>query len=366
MATRLEKKSAELMLKKLNAKLKMLFEQQGSDPQIPRQQGQGQQLPQFGGGNNIQAQMMAMQQQQLGNQNALFRGQQEQIYDNAPGIVQGNAAQYGFDPKIGEEYFGNAAFDGLRMGEEGGAPNWNDSVSGKTLDNFRGADLSGDSKVNYGGIKQPKVGGIKPEVDSMDFNWGNALMMGVQAIPSLYNIGKGTFGKTEVEKPGDYYNKNRGQANQLMANRRVNVDPQLEAETAAQNTLQGRLRDSGSISSGQYRTNMQSANLGGMRNRASILANKQNQDLGYMGQQAEMLNAQGENMSQIDMGVGQWNAQNRSMKEGYLGQGISDLGQWAGTQQLMRNQQLTDEQRLQILSVFNTNSPKYFSKSYNS
>ena len=81
---------------------------------------------------------------------------------------------------------------------------------------------------------------------------------------------------------------------------------------------------------------------------ASVLAHKQNVDLGYQGEQAQFMYGAGQDMSNIDFSVAGINQEAKAARRGYLGQAASDFSNMLQSNRLMKNQKTRDEQLMDI------------------
>ena len=81
-----------------------------------------------------------------------------------------------------------------------------------------------------------------------------------------------------------------------------------------------------------------------MRGDQSVRSWEQNQNLGFQAQQAQTMLGVGEQRAGMDFNVANINQQADAARRAMLGQGFSDLSEYAQTQQLMKNQQSRDSQ----------------------
>lgn len=194
-----------------------------------------------------------------------------------------------------------------------------------------------------------------PEARSNTFNTLGTLS------PVLYNSFVG-LKKPDYLNASDYYNPYEGelrnlmgQGETLMANRRYNINPQLEANRAAQNALNRNITNV-STSTGNLMSNLLGSSAARMRSDAAAYAAKQNADNQYRGQEAQYLANYGNVLGQLGAqkaqtryGVDVYNQQTLANKRNYLGTATSQLSQYLQNRELMRNQAERDKEQLQIL-----------------
>ena len=171
---------------------------------------------------------------------------------------------------------------------------------------------------------------------------------GMAAISPVISNLIGGLGKSQRLNARDYYNPNRDKIMSLMSNRRMNINPQLDAVLNSERTGQYNLKNSAN-SRGELMGNLMGLQNNAMRNRASIYANKQNADLGYQGQEAEMLNNLGAGQQQANWNVMDYNNQNIANKRNMWRAGLSQLSQYSQSKELMKNQQTQDQNKYAAL-----------------
>lgn len=167
----------------------------------------------------------------------------------------------------------------------------------------------------------------------------------------------GGMRKAEQINARDYYNPNRNQVASLMRDRRVNVQPQLDAILDTESTANYNLRNF-SNSRGESMANRTALSNVAGRNRSAVLAGKQNQDLGYMGEEAGMLAGLGQQEAQANWNTMDWNMQSLANKRNMWRAGLSQLSQYGQMKELMGNQKLQDENKTNIYKdMFGSISP---------
>ena len=157
----------------------------------------------------------------------------------------------------------------------------------------------------------------------------------------------GGMRKAEQINARDYYNPNRNKVASLMRDRRVNVQPQLDAILDTESTANYNLRNF-SNSRGESMANRTALSNVAGRNRSAVLAGKQNQDLGYMGEEAGMLAGLGQQEAQANWNTMDWNMQSLANKRNMWRAGLSQLSQYGQMKELMGNQQMQDQNKLGI------------------
>lgn len=169
-----------------------------------------------------------------------------------------------------------------------------------------------------------------------------------ELAPIMYNVGQGMFGKTEDYNYNKYTNPYIGSIRSTMRNRRYNIDPRLEANRLSQATYNRNLSQAGASPSQLY-ANMLSGVSGRQRADAAAYAEMQNMNNQYLGQQAEMDYNLGRDISGLKQYGYEANLRNRAAKRNYMSTGLTQLQQYTQVQELMKNQKLTDKQKLDLL-----------------
>ncbi len=183
-------------------------------------------------------------------------------------------------------------------------------------------------------------------------NWLNGklgdIMPSLATLAPVFSNMIGGLKPAQQLNARDYYNPNRNKIMSLMANRRTNIQPQLDAVLSSERTGQYNLRNTAN-SRGELMGNLTGLQNNAMRNRASIYANKQNMDLGYQGQEAEMLNSLGAGEQQANWNTMDYNNQNIANKRNMWRAGLSQLSQYSQSKDLMKNQMTQDQNKLAAL-----------------
>ena len=166
--------------------------------------------------------------------------------------------------------------------------------------------------------------------------------------PALYNLGQ-SFAKPEVESVTA--NPYLGNVNRLMAGRRMNVQPALNANR--------RSRAIGNYNLSQMNTNT-GANLAARTQlaaseyatNADIYSNASNVNNAYAGEYAQVLGNLGNQYVANKMTIDDLNARNRAARRNYGSAAMSQIGEGAQMQQLMRNQAKMGDLSLSALIPF--------------
>jgi hypothetical protein len=177
-----------------------------------------------------------------------------------------------------------------------------------------------------------------------------------QLAPVFANLGS-MFQKDDTVNPRDFYNTRRDKVASLMANRRVNVQPQLDEILGSEKTAYYNLRNSAN-SRGELQGNIAGIANTAMRNRSAVLANKQNADLGYMGQEAEALAGLGQQEASANWNAMDYNAATLANRRNIWRTGLSQLSQYSQMKELQGNQLLQDKNREKTLhDIFGSIAP---------
>ena len=166
--------------------------------------------------------------------------------------------------------------------------------------------------------------------------------------PALYNLGQ-SFAKPEVESVTA--NPYLGNVNRLMAGRRMNIQPALNANR--------RSRSIGNYNLSQMNTNT-GANLAARTQlaaseyatNADIYSNASNVNNAYAGEYAQVLGNLGNQYVANKITIDDINARNRAARRNYGSAAMSQIGEGAQMQQLMRNQAKMGDLSLSALIPF--------------
>lgn len=221
----------------------------------------------------------------------------------------------------------------------------------KNLPAYNKGILSTPAPINYTSILNDKItpysstvtNGKTPNTISAGFDW----LGGIGSLaPVMYNMIQGSK-SPEVEQAIN--NPYTGNINRTMARRRYNVSPLNEAiirnrNIAGYNASQANTNTGASMA---MRTNLAAQTDSALANAWNT---KQNADNQYAGDYANTLNSLGQQAVQARSRVNEINARNRAMPRNYAASAASQFGQWAQTQQQMRNQMNRDAMTMPFLS----------------
>lgn len=394
MATRIAKKTAELMMAKLKAKLDALYSDQESHPsKQPNQMMTGQK---FGGGGRIPMYEgpygsstvnpflnynIQNAQDQVGDYSRYHNVDQPAQYDTMTGqpivgyrhpedipynlpAVQGKAAndnpQSPVSPKVRATQPSTQGIDNGPTEQRALAgpyvpkvetpmalASYGD-VGGPTMGltgskNASNYDLS--TPNSYSDAKNQ--GGSGPDQSGMD--WAGIAGGIASFAPGLYNLAN-AFRKPEVERPQDYYNPQYNNAMSLMRNRRFDVRPLLEQNLLNQNTYNRNLRNTAS-SRGELMSNMAGGYGSRLRADSGAYATKSQMDAGYRGEEAQMRAQLGQQRAQTNMQVGDWNARNRAAQRNYGAAAATNIGDVSSMLLRNRNMKSADQMRTEAMSA---------------
>ena len=185
-------------------------------------------------------------------------------------------------------------------------------------------------------------------------NFGNTVTGIAQALPAVYNIAQGLFGKADTLNANDYTNPYEGAAIKAMQNRKYNIDPMLEANRIAYSTANHNLasaaRTRGELLSG-YGASAYGKSMADMQ----AWATKNNEENRYAGDMASMYANLGQQRASNQMYVSDYNARARAAKQNLIGTGITQVGQLAQNYALNRNRSQADEMRIKALQQMYSN-----------
>lgn len=198
--------------------------------------------------------------------------------------------------------------------------------------------LAGETEDEY----QSRMAKLRTNLDqkgTLEEIKANPILASAMALPALYNIGRGIFGKVDKLDAKDYLSKAK------ISPYEMNVDPQVAAAQRAYATSIQAAKNA-APGAGSYLATL--GNMANMRQQAvrDIYAQKENFDKSQK-MEADKFNAQVEaqNMSQ-DLAIQQYNAQAKAAKEALLSTG---LGQLATAAEGLTSQDL-QEKYLQTIS----------------
>lgn len=168
-----------------------------------------------------------------------------------------------------------------------------------------------------------------------------------QIAPVIGNLAA-MFDSNKGLMANDFYNPKANEVASLMRNRRVNVDPALEQILNSERIGNYNIRNV-ARTPGEYMGNISAVTNQAMRNRASVMANKQNMDLQMKGEEAQMLQQEGMHRAGVNWNVMDWNKSADATRRNIFRTGLSQLSQWAQLKELQENTALRDEEKIMIL-----------------
>ena len=176
------------------------------------------------------------------------------------------------------------------------------------------------------------------------------LLAAATALPAIYNIGRGIFGKVDQLDAKDYQSKAR------ISPYEMNVDPQLAAAQRAYSTAMQATRNA-APGAGSYLATLGNLATQKQQSIKDLYAQKENFDKAQK-LEADKYNAEVEknNMSQ-DLAIQQYNAQAKAAKQNMLAEGLKQVADVAGG---LTNQDL-QEKYLQTIAPEFAGSFKYMS-----
>ena len=177
-------------------------------------------------------------------------------------------------------------------------------------------------------------------------NWGSLATGAASLLGPAYNLIKG-LGPYEEMDASKYYNPWDVDAiNQLKYDTRVNVAPQLQAITGAENVGARNWRQ-GAMSSGQLFSNLTGVRTGAAKERAKVLADKENLEFGRESERrnmvSQMLAKLGADRAATKLSIADRNQMAKAARDAHLGQSFADIGKFAQTRELMSNQKEMDK-----------------------
>ena len=166
------------------------------------------------------------------------------------------------------------------------------------------------------------------------FNLGTSLL---NNAGNLYQLGNAIFNQDDTSVVN---NKFQDKAMGLMEGRRYNAKPELDANKSSVAGANYALKNSGTQNGSEVRSRLTDVLRSKFTADSRVLANKQNMDNGYMGEEAQMKNQMGEYNRNEDIRVNTANEQNRANRQDMIGSSLSSMGR--NTQMQMNDQTRID------------------------
>ena len=183
--------------------------------------------------------------------------------------------------------------------------------------------------------------GTKP---SGNFDFNNLLSL----APTLYNFAQ-SFKEPEYEST--VVNPYASAATRSMARRRMNIEPTLAANRRARAVASYNAANMNANTGANLALRSQLAADEYARN-ADLYAARDNANNAYLGEYSNLLNNLGQQYVQSRTLANDINAKNRAAARNYQGTALSQLGKWAQTQELMKNQYNRDLMALPLLENY--------------
>jgi len=188
--------------------------------------------------------------------------------------------------------------------------------------------------------------------------WQGLANTGMSLAGTAYNLIQGAR-PSEQLNASDYYNPQYGKSIDLMANRRYDPGTELGQNRDTYAAGKYNLQNSGA-SAGQQYAGFQGLAVNKMKQDAEARRYASNVNLGYQGQEAQMRAGLGAQRAQTNLNIKDYNMRSDAAGRNMLAGGFEGLGEFGQMQQLMSNQKMTDQQRLQILQKWYPNFQQQF------
>jgi hypothetical protein len=181
--------------------------------------------------------------------------------------------------------------------------------------------------------------------------------------PIAYNIGEGLFGITKNTNPSQFYNPYEGAALSEMNNRKYDVSPELEANKVSTANYYKNLRQSGA-NAGQYAGALQAGQIAEQRANADVYSKANNMNNEYRGQYAGMLENAGQQRANTNYQTEMLNEENMDAQNRYIPTALSQLQQAGQVNTQMKNQNqaqnILNKEQMNIIQMMYKNYPFLF------
>lgn len=194
---------------------------------------------------------------------------------------------------------------------------------------------------------EPEQPGYEPEPLKP---WQEALYRGAAYAPTIYNTIQG-LRKPQVLNHEDFQNPYEQKAMDLMAGRRYNIDPQLQANRSTLNNMKRSLAGAAGGNAGTYLSNLGNLQMNTDRMNEAAYAMKQNMDNQYKAEEAGMLGNLGANRAQTKFTIQDINDRNRAIKAAHLAKATEGLSNIAQNEKYMSNLSDADKARIMALQA---------------
>lgn len=215
----------------------------------------------------------------------------------------------------------------------------------------------------------PVIGNKNPDPGLGDqevpMGWQDYLYKGAAYSPTIYNAIRG-MQKPQTLNHEDFQNPYEQSALGLMANRRYNIDPQLQANRSTLNNMQNNLKNYAGGNAATYLSNMGQLQTNTDKMNEAAYATKQNMDNQYKAEEAAMMGNLGANRAQTKFNIQNINDQNKAARDNYLGKAFEGLSGIAQNEKYMSNLAARDKERIAALNYmfpdygYNVNNKGYF------
>ena len=179
-------------------------------------------------------------------------------------------------------------------------------------------------------------------------NWNDMLYKGAAYAPTIYNTIQG-LRKPQVLEAEDFQNPYEAAAMKLMANRRYNVDPELQASRSTLNNMKQNLKNYAGGNAATYLSNLGALQMNTDKMKESIYAKKQNMDNRYKAEDAQMRANLGNIRAQRELQIQDINDKNKAVRDAHMGKAVEGLSSVAQNERRMSNLSLRDQERLAAL-----------------
>lgn len=187
--------------------------------------------------------------------------------------------------------------------------------------------------------------GNNPSSGNNPMGWQDLLYKGAAYAPTIYNTIQG-LRKPQVLDHEEFQNPYESKALGLMANRRYNIDPQLQANRSTFNNMRGNLKNYAGGNASTYLSNMGQLQMNMDRMNEQAYATKQNMDNQYKAEEADMLGNLGANRAQTKFTIQDVNDRNAAIRAAHLGKATEGLSKIAQNERYMKNLGNADLQRI--------------------
>jgi len=189
-----------------------------------------------------------------------------------------------------------------------------------------------------------------------DNNFGDIASTIGALAPVAYNLGQGLFGNAQQLNPNSFQNPYNSQVKSLMANRRYNVDPELESNKLATAQYYQNLKQ-GAPSQSRYLAGLQSGQIANQRANQDVYSKANNMNNQYKGEEAQSLSNMGDREAATKMQIQDINSRSQASQRNYIPTALSQLSQFSQVQKQMSGEKKLDKQRLAIAKEMYKNYP---------